>query len=86
MQYITMDSEGLVISDRIVAVGRAESAAMKRLLGAVPLSQVVSLTGGRRRQSVLVLDSGHLVISALTVEEIAATLEAGDGRTGDYDE
>jgi regulator of extracellular matrix RemA (YlzA/DUF370 family) len=51
-------------------MGPAEAAPMRRLIQATQPSHVVVLTGGRKRQTVLVLDSGHLVISPLTVAEI----------------
>ena len=73
-RWITIPNQGLVCVDRIVAVGPASSAAMRRLLGATPLAHVIGLTGGRKRHSILVLDSGHVAITALEVEEIERLL------------
>ncbi len=72
--WIAIGDVGVVAADRIVAVGPIESAPIKRLVAALPLARIVVLTGGRRRQSVLVLDSGHVVVTALSVAEIVAAL------------
>lgn len=80
MKWLDVKGQGLVRGDRIVAVGRAEAAAMKRLISAVPLDKIISLTAGRKRQSVIVLDSGHVVITALTVAQIGQLLR-GDKKT-----
>ena len=72
--WIQIGTVGMVLADRIVAVGPVESAPIKRLLAALPLDKIVVLTGGRRRQSVLVLDSGHVVVTALDVAEVEAAL------------
>jgi len=74
MQGLLIDDQGLVIVERIVAVGPAESAPMRRLLAALPLTKVINLTGGQRRQSVLILDSDHVVITPLSVAEVEAAL------------
>jgi regulator of extracellular matrix RemA (YlzA/DUF370 family) len=68
--YLRIEQQGIVPTERIVTVGRVESAAMKRLLSITPPTHILILTGGKRRRSVIVLDSGHLVVTTLTVAEI----------------
>jgi regulator of extracellular matrix RemA (YlzA/DUF370 family) len=80
MHWIRIHDQGLIPADRIVAVGRAESAAARRLLGAVPLERIVGLTAGRRRQSIIILDSGHVVLTGLAVGEIEALLAKADSK------
>ena len=70
MNWLELADTGLVRPERIVAVGPADAAGMARLLRVTPQDRIVVLTGGRKRRSVLVLDSGHVVVTALTVEEI----------------
>ncbi len=72
--WIAIGNIGVVQIERVVAVAPVESAPMKRLLAALPLEKIVVLTGGRRRRSVLVLDSGHVVVTALSVAEVEAAL------------
>ena len=74
MIWLELEQQGIVNAGRIVAVGGAQPAGMKRLLGAAPPEHIVDLTSGQRRQSLLVLDSGHVVITALSVEEVAGLL------------
>ena len=74
MNWIEIDTLGIVITDRIVAVGPSETAAMRRLLAALPLSKIVSLTGGQRRQSVIILDSDHVVVTAVPLPQLVKLL------------
>lgn len=65
---------GFIVGDRIVAAGRADAAAMRRLVNAAATDQVIILTGGDRRQTVVVLDSGHLVVTALSLNQLERAL------------
>jgi regulator of extracellular matrix RemA (YlzA/DUF370 family) len=80
--WIDLDGQGLLNGQRIVAVGNAHSAGMRRLLGAVPDEKVVDLTGGRRRQCLVVLDSGHVVITASTLQRLQSGLFMGYASEG----
>ena len=73
--WLRIDNEGAVAFGRLVAVAQIESAPIKRLIQATQPSHVVILTGGRKRQTVLVLDSGHLIVSPLTVAEVLVELD-----------
>ncbi|MBX3055844.1 MAG: DUF370 domain-containing protein [Anaerolineae bacterium] len=75
MNWIPIAEDGLVDATRIVAVAHIESAPIRRMIRDMPLSQVVVLTGGQKRQTVLVLDSGHAVITPLTLEEVVSLLK-----------
>lgn len=78
MSIVLLGEYGFVKAERILTVGKVNSAPMRRLLASLPREKVVYLTGGRRRQSVVLLDTGHAVVTALTVEEVRARLaEAG---------
>lgn len=80
--WIDLEGQGLVNGQRIVAAGNAHSAGMRRLLGAAPDEKVVDLTGGRRRQCLLVLDSGHVVITASTLQSLYSGLFVGCASEG----
>ncbi|MCB8944032.1 MAG: DUF370 domain-containing protein [Ardenticatenaceae bacterium] len=75
-EWLRLANEGAVSLARIVAVGQVEAAPIRRLIQAVQPSHVLILTGGRKRQTVLILDSGHLVITALTMTEVLAEITA----------
>lgn len=74
MNWIDIDKQGVVMAERVVAVGHADSAPIRRLVTAVPVEKCIILTGGRKREAVLVLDTGHLVITALSITEVTVLL------------
>lgn len=74
-----MIADGVIALERIVAVGRVDAAPIKRLLQVVPPPRVVVLTGGKRKETVIFLDSGHAVITAVSLDEIKRQLEVAWG-------
>lgn len=76
VNWLPISNEGLIDANRIVAIGTATSAPFRRLVQATPASHVLILTGGRKRQTVVVLDSGHVVITSLRVEQIVDLLNS----------
>lgn len=69
----------LVAAGRIVAIVAPGAAPMRRLRReASNRGKLVDATEGRRTRSILVLDSDHLVLSAIHPETLAARL-GGDG-------
>ncbi len=83
MDTIMLDGIGYVSAARVIAIGKAGSAPLRRLLAALPPEKVVVLTGGRRRQSVMLLDTGHAVVTALPVGELRAQLEKAGAAPGE---
>ncbi len=62
----------LVIAERVVAIVTPESSPMKRLKDeARKANRLVDATHGRRTRSIIVLDSDHVVLSAILAETIA---------------
>ncbi len=66
---------GLIAVERIVAAGRTTSAPMKRLIISAPASKIIILTGGRKRETAVVLDSGHVIITAIPLAELKRQIE-----------
>ena len=61
-----------VAADRIVVVAASDSAPIKRLVQtARERSQVIDVTFGHRTRCVLVLDTGQVVLAALSARAIA---------------
>lgn len=61
-----------VVSDRIVAIVSPNSAPMKRLKDeARDDRRLVDATHGRRTRSIIVMDSNHIVLSAIQAETIS---------------
>jgi hypothetical protein len=69
----------VVLRARVVAVVSSQSAASRRLRDdAEQRGRLVDATQGRRTRSILVLDSGHVVMSAVNPETVSARLETGE--------
>ncbi len=67
-----------VASSRVVAVASPESAPIKRLVqDAKDAGIAVDVTCGKKTKSVLLTDSGHVILSVLSPEEIRARFAAG---------
>jgi regulator of extracellular matrix RemA (YlzA/DUF370 family) len=61
----------MVSSRRVIAVVNPDSSPVKRMLAdARDRGTLIDATSGRKTRAVIVTDSDHIVLSALTVEEI----------------
>lgn len=78
MKLINIGYGNMVTAERIVAVINPESAPMKRLIQeAREKGILVDSTQGRKKRAVLVMDSGHIILSSVQVETISARVEGG---------
>lgn len=73
-RWIRIGDRGLIMISRIVAVGRADAAAIRRLVGTTPMERIVDLTGKDKRLTVISLDSGHVVLTPLSIDAIERLL------------
>lgn len=65
-----------VVADRVVAIVSPNSAPMKRLKDDARENQrLVDATHGRRTRSVIIMDSNHIVLSAIQAETISQRFE-----------
>lgn len=77
--FLKIGFSNLVAASRIIAVVSPDSSPVKRLIqDARDRSVLIDATSGRKTRAVLVMDSDHLVLSALTVEEIHKALQEED--------
>jgi len=61
-----------VVAERVVAIGSPNSAPMKRLKDEAKVDKrLVNATHGRRTRSIIVMDSNHIVLSAIQAETIS---------------
>ena len=71
MQLINIGFGNLVNSSRIVAIVSPESAPIKRIVQeAKENGNAVDATCGRRTRGVLIMDSGHVIMSSVQPETI----------------
>jgi regulator of extracellular matrix RemA (YlzA/DUF370 family) len=63
--------------NRVVAIAAPNSAPTKRLIQkGKEEGRTIDLTSGRRTKAVLVMDSGHVILAAITPETIAGRVSA----------
>ena len=73
----------LVAASRVVAIVSPQSAPMRRLReDATERGKLVDATQGRRTRSILVMDSDHVVLSAINPETIASRIGADESGGG----
>lgn len=66
-----------VVADRVVAIMSSNSAPMKRLKDeAKEEKRLVDATHGRKTRSILVMDSNHIILSAIQAETISGRFMA----------
>lgn len=80
MKLINIGFGNIVSSQRLVAVVSPESAPIKRMVQeARERSMLIDATYGRRTRAVIIMDSDHIVLSALQPTTVANRLnENGD--------
>lgn len=72
MEFVSIGYGGLVAARRVIAVVAPDSAPVKRMVGeAKDHGMLIDATFGRKTAAVLVMDSDHVVLSALSVEKLA---------------
>ncbi|MCD8383232.1 MAG: DUF370 domain-containing protein [Clostridiales bacterium] len=76
MLLLNIGYGNMVAGDRIVAIVSPDSAPIKRIVQeARERGVLIDASYGRRTRSVLVADTGHVILSALTPEVIAVRVE-----------
>ena len=84
-RFINIGHGNTVAADRMVAVVSPESQPVKRLVqDAKEEGRAVDVTGGRKTKSVLIADTGHIILCALPVETVSGRLNGSADRTTDY--
>ena len=75
MQFINIGFGNLVSAQRLIAVVSPDSAPVKRLVQeSRDRGMLIDATYGRKTASVLIMDSDHVVLSALAAERLAPRL------------
>lgn len=77
MKFVNIGFGNLVASDRTLAVVSPESAPIKRLVQeARDRGMLIDASYGRKTKSVLIMDTDHVILSAIAAEIILERLEA----------
>ncbi len=79
MQLVNIGFGNIVSANRIIAIVSPESAPIKRIIqDAKDKGTAVDATYGRRTRAVVIMDSGHVVLSAVQPETVAGRLDTVD--------
>lgn len=72
MRLINIGFGNMVSANRLVAIVSPESAPIKRVIReAEDKGVLINATYGRRTRAVIVMDSGHIVLSSIQPETVA---------------
>lgn len=84
MKLINIGFGNMVSANRLLAVVSPESAPIKRIIQDTrERGQLVDATFGRRTRAVLIMDSGHVILSAIQPETVASRIGSkAEGLTG----
>lgn len=70
----------MVSSDRIVTIVSPESAPIKRLVQeARDDGRAIDATYGRKTRAVIIMDSGHIILSSLITDTLASRINENGG-------
>ncbi|MCR5601975.1 MAG: DUF370 domain-containing protein [Ruminococcus sp.] len=84
MKLINIGYGNMVSADRIVTIVSPESAPIKRLVQeARDDGRAVDATYGRKTRAVMIMDSGHIILSSLITETLAARINGSGGSDDD---
>lgn len=76
MKLINIGFGNVVSASRVVAVVSPESAPIKRIIQeARDANILVDATYGRKTRAVIIVDSGHIILSAIQPETVAGRLD-----------
>ena len=76
MQLVNIGFGNVVSANKIVSIVSPEAAPIKRIIQEAKDTKVaIDATCGRRTRAVLIMDSGHIVLSAEQPETIATRLD-----------
>ena len=79
MQLVNIGFGNIVSAERIISIVSPESAPIKRIVQeAKDAKMAIDATFGRRTRSVIIMDSGHVILSAVQPETIASRVDNDD--------
>ena len=87
MKLINIGFGNLVSEERLLAVVSPDSAPIKRLVQeSRERGMLIDATYGRKTKAVLIMDSDHVILSALQPESVAGRLEGAQPSKEEEDE
>lgn len=84
MKLLNIGFGNMISAGRLIAVVSPDSAPVKRIVQeARDLDKLIDATLGRRTRAVLIMDSDHVVLSALMPETVGSRLRGDEEGTED---
>lgn len=75
MKLINIGFGNMVSASRVIAIVSPESAPIKRIIQDVrDRGTLIDATYGRRTRAVVIMDSGHVILSAIQPETVAGRM------------
>ena len=82
MKFINVGFNNMINAERIIAVITSESAPAKRLIQeAKDSGRAIDCTCGRKTRCIVVMDSDHVILSAIQNETVSARITESDDST-----
>ncbi|MBQ9416351.1 MAG: DUF370 domain-containing protein [Clostridia bacterium] len=87
MKFINIGFGNMVAADRVISLVSPDSAPIKRLVSeAKDAGRVIDVSCGRRTRAVIIMDSDHVILSAIQAETIANRLDNASEDDGSEEE
>ena len=84
MKLVNIGYGNMVSAERIITIVSSESAPIKRLIQeARDDGRAIDATYGRKTRAVIIMDSGHIILSSLITETLAAWINGMGGSDDD---
>ena len=79
MQLINIGFGNIILAERIIAIISPDSATVKRMIQeSKDNGKIIDATCGRKTRAVIIMDSGHIILSAVQPETVAGRLTQGN--------
>ncbi|MBA7648176.1 Extracellular matrix regulatory protein A [subsurface metagenome] len=87
IELVHVGFNNIIMINRVIAIASPNSAPTKRTIQeGRNKGLLIDMTNGRRTKAVIIADSGHIVLSALTPETIASRYRQVEPKTTQIEE
>lgn len=84
MKLINIGFGNMISASRLITIVSPESAPIKRIIqDAKDKGRLIDATYGRRTRAVIIMDSDHVILSAVQPETVAGRLNSDDDEVAD---
>ncbi len=82
VELVHIGFNNVIVMNRVIAIASPNSAPTKRTIQeGRNKGLLIDMTNGRRTKAVIITDSGHIILAALTPETIAGRLQASQAES-----